>query len=158
MSELKIGNVCFLFDPPRKQVLLLKRNREPMKSLYTGVGGKTGFTEDIYSSALREIKEETGFAPSHITLKAVVKTILDVQPPSSWILFAYVGKVGTKEVPHCDEGTLEWVDLEELPKKPLIGFIREIMPHLIRGESLLECTLVHDQRGCLVQNRDPVRL
>lgn len=49
-QKITVGNVCFIRNPARRQVLLLKRNHEPMQNLYTGVGGKTHCLEDIRTS------------------------------------------------------------------------------------------------------------
>ncbi len=59
-KKFTVGNVCFITDPNHGHVLLLERSREPLKGLWTGVGGKTAFDEDVKGSCLREVKEETG--------------------------------------------------------------------------------------------------
>jgi len=57
-QKIIVGNVSFIFSEDLKKVLLLHRSKEPMKNLWTGVGGKTSFDEDIRTSTIREIKEE----------------------------------------------------------------------------------------------------
>lgn len=117
-----------------------------MQGLYTGVGGKTGFSEDIRASTLREVEEETGLILSQPILKAVVKTVLEGQA-SSWILFAYLAYAQTELLQPCDEGLLEWTDLLDLASVPLIGFIREILSHVLSSEHVLEATFHHDAQG-----------
>lgn len=76
-KKIVIGNVCFIVDRKNNKVLLLKRNREPMQTMYTGVGGKTLPEESPFDSCIREAKEETGLDISEVNLRGVVKTILD---------------------------------------------------------------------------------
>jgi 8-oxo-dGTP diphosphatase len=82
--------VCFIQDKKRQKVLLLHRAKSPMKDLWTGVGGKTDFLEDIHRSCCMEVFEETGLTPSNVCLKGVLKTILE-GGTSSWLLFVYTG-------------------------------------------------------------------
>lgn len=71
-QKITVGTVCFIRDIEDKKVLLLKRNNHPMKDLYTGIGGKTHFDEDIHLSCIREAKEETGLDIFEVELKAVI--------------------------------------------------------------------------------------
>ncbi len=87
--DYTIGNVCFLFDTLKRKVLLLKRNKEPMSSLFTGVGGKINIHEDAMSSCIREISEETGFCVSKLKLRGIIKTIL-LNHNSGWIIYIYM--------------------------------------------------------------------
>ena len=47
-------------------------------------GGETEFHEDIRSSCLREIKEETGLTVDSLALRGIVKTILEDDSSSWW--------------------------------------------------------------------------
>lgn len=142
-----IGNVCFIINEVTSKILLLKRNHYPMKDLYTGVGGKTHYKEDIHSSCIREVEEETGLDLTDLQLKAVIKTILEGDAGSSWILFVYVGKTQSMEFKTCEEGTLEWIDETKLTCYDLIGFIREILPYVLRKNQFLEGTIYHNLQG-----------
>ena len=127
-KKITVGNVCFIHDKKREKVLLLRRNKDPMKNMVTGVGGKTKFQEDIHLSCHREVYEETGITPTNVRLKGVLKTIVD-DGTSSWILFAYTADCLDETVCHCDEGILEWVPIEEINSHNIIGFIRKILPY-----------------------------
>ena len=139
-QKVTIGNVCLISDPSNKKVLLLKRNRDPMKDMYTGEGGKTHFEEDIRFSCLREVKEETGLNISELKLKAVIKTVLDETKESSWILFVYVAKALEEKFMECDEGTLQWIDKSDVGSYNLVGFIRETLPYIFKDDYFLEGT------------------
>lgn len=145
-QKITIGNVCFLIDKEKNKVLLLERNAEPMKGMFTGVGGKTKFDEDIQASCAREVKEETGFEVTDLKLKGVIKTLLDGYN-SSWILFVYISDNFSGEQIKCPEGELKWIDIDKVYDVNLIGFIKEILPHILRENSMIEGTIVHDMRG-----------
>lgn len=150
-GKTTIGNVCFIKDASNKKVLLLKRNREPMKGLYTGVGGKTFFEEDIRSSCFREVKEETGLEICELELKGVIKTIL-CGGNSAWILFVYTAKSQSNNFHECPEGILEWLDIDSLDSVDLIGFIKEIITHVLSRTNFIEGTLVHDLQGNILDS------
>lgn len=151
-QKITIGTVCFLLDEPKKRILLLKRLNEPMKGMYTGVGGKTHFEEDIYTSCVREVKEETGFDVKNLKLKGVIKTVLQGQP-SSWILFVYTTSTYSGSQIICPEGELEWVSTFRLNNYNLIGFIREILPNVMNDSPLIEGTIVHNTKGEVIEKR-----
>jgi 8-oxo-dGTP diphosphatase len=154
MSDRKItvGSVCFIVDESVNKVLMLHRSREPMKGMQTGVGGKTNFDEDIFSSCIREIKEETGFEAKKLVLKGVLKTLL-AGGDSSWILFVYVCTDYSGELGHCPEGILNWVDMTKLPDLNLIGFLREIMPYVFSENAFFEGTITHDSQGIVIEKK-----
>jgi 8-oxo-dGTP diphosphatase len=150
-KKITVGNVCFLQDKKQNKVLLLHRKNEPMKDMYTGVGGKTNFNEDIHLSCHREVLEETGLTPTNVRLKGVLKTMID-SGTSSWILFAYTAECPEGQAPQCDEGTLEWVSIEDLPSRNIIGFIRKVLPHIFDESSFFEGTIVHDITGTVISD------
>lgn len=145
-KKITVGSVCFIKDEKKKKVLLLHRKNEPMQGLYAGVGGKTRFDEDIQTSCLREIKEETGLHVSSVALRGVIKTILDGKD-SSWILFVYSTDTFEGELCECAEGTLEWVDYDQVQNYNLVGMLRNILPVVLEREGFIEGTVVHDASG-----------
>lgn len=150
-KKITIGNVCFLIDKKNDKILLLERSREPMKSMYTGVGGKTHFEEDIKGSCIREVKEETGYYANNLQLKGVVKTLLQGKN-SSWILFVYTCSDFSGSEILCNEGELHWVKLNDVYKTNLIGFIREILPEVLSEDGFIETTLIHNENGEILDN------
>jgi 8-oxo-dGTP diphosphatase len=150
VKKMTIGNVCFIRDVTNRRVLLLKRNREPMKDLFTGVGGKTNFFEDIHASCLREVQEETGLVVTDLKCNGVMKTLLDGKD-SSWILFVYTADHFTGEQISCDEGELVWVPYDQVFSLPLVGFIREILPQILFDDCFVEGTVRHDMGGLVLE-------
>ena len=151
-GKITIGNVCFLIDKSKNEVLFLERSFEPMKDMFTGVGGKTKFDEDINTSCLREIKEETGLNAKNLKLKGIIKTILDGYS-SSWILFIYTSEEFDGKQIDCPEGKLKWIKINDINNLNLIGFIREIMPFVLNEDSIIEGTVTHDTTGAVLSKR-----
>jgi len=54
--------ICIVFDHDLKQVLLLKRNKDPYKGKLNGLGGKILAGESPDKAALREVLEESYFS------------------------------------------------------------------------------------------------
>jgi len=149
-NSVTIGTVCFLIDEKENTVLLLERANEPMKGMFTGVGGKTDFGEDIYKSCQREIKEETGFDAENLRLKGIIKTLLD-GTDSSWILFVYTTVDFSGQQIDCNEGELKWTKTEDFFKINLIGFIKEILFDVLNSDKIIEGTIKHDSRGNVLE-------
>ena len=150
-KKITIGTVCFLIDEKEDKILLLKRNKEPMKSMFTGVGGKTNFEEDIKESCVREIKEETGYDAHQLSLKGVVKTVLQ-EKESTWILFVYSCNDFSGREIICDEGELHWIKRQDIYKTKLIGFIREILPDVLKKQ-FFETTILHGLNGDIIHDK-----
>jgi len=140
-----IGDVCLV----RKngKILLLCRNREPMKNKWTGIGGKTKFSEEPLESCAREVREETGL-DIQPKLAGVITTI-NKPEGSKWLLFVYTASGCRGKLKRCREGTLEWVDEERLYERDLIGFIRVLLPHVLSKtrKGILTGKIVHDEKG-----------
>lgn len=149
-GKITVGSVCFIIDQKMNKVLMLLRAKEPMKGMLTGVGGKTDFNEDIYSSCIREIKEESGLDAERLVLKGVLKTLLDGDN-SSWILFVYTCNDFSGELIACPEGVLQWVDLDKISELNMIGFISEITPFLFRENVFFEGTVLHNNTGMVLE-------
>ena len=150
-TKIVMGNVCFIIDGKNNKVLLLKRSCAPMQAMYTGVGGKTLPEESPFDSCIREAKEETGLDVSEVNLRGVVKTILDGSG-SSWILSVYTAGGFSGKMIECDEGELEWVDINSINSYKLIGFIRKIMPYILNKNVIFDGVIIHDIKGNVIKD------
>lgn len=61
-------NCIMIFDKTEENILFCKRVKDPYKGLYNLVGGKIEKEEDGFTSAYRELYEETGIASKVIEL------------------------------------------------------------------------------------------
>jgi len=117
----------FLLSPDKTEVLLMHRSKDRkfLPGYYAGLGGKmdSEINETPFDTAIREIEEESGYKEFYIEnlkLKAVF-TAFDRY--GKWMVFDFVGIVTKKlfnSKVKTDEGTLEWVQFQELNKLKLI--------------------------------------
>ncbi|MBP7556036.1 MAG: NUDIX domain-containing protein [Chitinophagaceae bacterium] len=96
--------------------LLLRRLKEPNRDKYTPVGGKLDPFESPLDAALRETWEETGIRVEHMRYAGV---LVETSPTDyNWTGFVYVASIDDIPPPPCNEGTLEWIALDEVLQVP----------------------------------------
>ncbi len=112
-------------------VLLLKG--APTKRIwanrYNGVGGHVEADEDIYSSALREIREETGLEVTDVRLRGIVN--VDVGAETGIILLVFTAAAADRAVRPSTEGTLEWVRQDRIRELDLVQDLPELVPRVL---------------------------
>ena len=118
--------LCFVTHG--NDLLLLKRgpHRRVFPNKYNGVGGHIERGEDPTTSAIREILEETGLRVKNTRLRGIIN--IDAGQDTGIMLFVYTGEALSRDVVQSDEGTLEWVPLDEVQNKELV----EDLPLLLR--------------------------
>lgn len=98
------------------KILLLRRYKEPNRGKYTPVGGKIDPYESPVKAAIRESYEETGIKFSGMKYCGL---LVESSPTSyNWICFVYTSKTTYFKPPACDEGKLEWIDINKLSNIP----------------------------------------
>jgi len=159
IRKTTVGDVCFIRKSGK--VLLLRRDKEPLKGKWTGVGGKTEFHEEPLESCIREVKEETGLEVKP-ELAGIITTI-NTKKDSKWFLHVYVANSCKGELKQSSEGVLEWVSEEEIYEKDLVAFSRISLPYILNrkrkglvtgkiihdGEKVLSCVLREEKRTLL---------
>ena len=61
-NQIKVGISCLLFKTPKlNEILLIKREKEPLKDKWSLPGGHLELGETIINGMKRECLEETGF-------------------------------------------------------------------------------------------------
>ena len=84
---------------------------------WIGVGGKFEDGESPEDCILRETWEETGLTLTDYRYRGLVTFVSDEAPTEYMHLFTADGFTGTRR--ECDEGDLEWVDLDRVEQLPL---------------------------------------
>ncbi|MBD3107884.1 8-oxo-dGTP diphosphatase [Bacillus sp. AGMB 02131] len=126
MSKVTLTNMCMIYNEETNQVLVQNR----LKS-WKGIafpGGKVEDGESLIDSAIREIKEETGLTVSHLEPCGVINWFNN-ETGERYFVFNYRTDVYSGELlEHTDEGTVFWVNREDLPKLNLAEGMQERLP------------------------------
>jgi 8-oxo-dGTP diphosphatase len=101
---------------------------------YNGIGGHVELGEDILSAARREFEEETGLPISDLQLCGVLS--IDVDQESGIGVFIFKGEMpdvawSDEELKPSKEGYLEWVDLVDINKKPMVEDLYLLLPRVV---------------------------
>ena len=112
-------------------VLLMKRapHKRVFPNRYNGVGGHIERDEDPLTSAMREIKEETGLDVRDLDLCAVYN--IDAGEATGIVLFVFTAASDSREVVANDEGTLHWVPREAIMQLDLVEDLPIILPRIL---------------------------
>jgi 8-oxo-dGTP diphosphatase len=113
-----LGTLGYIMSPDGQQVLLIHRNARPDDQhfgKYNGLGGKLEPGEDIVAGMKREIREEAGIEAEELVLRGTINWPGFGKNGEDW--FGFIFRIdrwtGTPNT-HNDEGTLEWVAIEQM--------------------------------------------
>lgn len=134
----KIAVLCYLYDTDNR-LLLLHRNKEPNRGNYSPIGGKleAAMGESPHACAIREIQEESGVIvlSSDIRLSGMLAETA-FESKTHWLIFLYevtrpidVSEIISMEI---DEGSLEWVAVDDVESKNIPNTDREIIWPLVK--------------------------
>ena len=147
-------NTTLCYIQRGRQYLMLHRTKKENDlnhDKWIGIGGKFEDQESPEECLLREAKEETGLTLTSYRYRGLVTFVSDQWPTEYMHLFtadAWEGEVGS-----CDEGELEWVDLDRIPELPIwegdkifLGLLAEEAPFFslkleYRGDTLVYAAL-----------------
>ena len=147
-------NTTLCYIQRDSQYLMLhrvKKENDLNHDKWIGVGGKFEDRESPEECLLREAKEETGLTLTRYRYRGLVTFVSDRWPTEYMHLFTADGFEG--ELISCDEGDLEWVDLDRIPDLPLwegdqifLGLLASEAPFFslkleYRGDSLVYAAL-----------------
>ncbi len=95
-----------------------KKKQDPNEGKWIGVGGKFEDGESPEECLLREVQEETGLTLTRYRLRGIVTFVSDEWGTEYMHLFTADRFSGTLR-PDCDEGTLRWIPIAEIPRLSL---------------------------------------
>ena len=121
--------LCFITHGD--EVLLLRG--APTKRIwpnkYNGVGGHVEAGEDIYTSALREMKEETGLDVADVRLCGILN--VDAGQETGIIVFVFTARAPGRAVTPSNEGALEWIRRGKLETLDLVEDLPQLLPRVL---------------------------
>lgn len=117
---MKLSTICYIDNG--SQLLLLHRNKKENdihQGKWVSVGGKFEIGETPEECAKREIYEETGLIAEKMELCGFITFPNFTQDGQDWYSFVYrVTEFSGDLIENCPEGTLEWVNYEDVMNKP----------------------------------------
>tara|TARA_B100000959_G_scaffold287258_1_gene370529 strand:- start:5643 stop:6176 length:534 start_codon:yes stop_codon:yes gene_type:complete len=134
----KIAVLCYLYDEDDR-LLLLHRTKEPNAGLYSPIGGKleAKIGESPHECAVREIQEESGVQLElhEIRLSGMLAETA-YEESTHWLIFLFEVKrpINHAEVESMefDEGSLEWVHVDDVASKNIPETDRKILWKLVK--------------------------
>lgn len=116
--ELLQTTLCYLErDGCYLMLHRIKKEKDVNRDKWVGVGGKFEPGEDALACVLREVREETGLTMTAPRYRGIVDFYCPPWPAERMHLYTcteFTGCLGD-----CDEGTLEWVPIEEVCGLPI---------------------------------------
>ncbi len=112
-------------------VLMLKRDasKRVFPNQYNGLGGHVERDEDVRSSALREIEEESGLIVHSLRLRSIHN--IDAGEASGILLFIFTAISDSRDLkPDTPEGTLEWISIDKILDYDLVEDLPQLLPRI----------------------------
>lgn len=113
---MKLATLCYIRDGSK--ILLLHRNKKENDihtGKYNGLGGKFEAGETPEACARREIYEESGLVAEELDLRGFI-TFPKFAHGEDWYVFVFLINRFYGRLIDSPEGTLEWVEIEDLAK------------------------------------------
>jgi 8-oxo-dGTP diphosphatase len=127
-----LATVGYVLSPDRRRVLMIHRNtRDDDHHLgkYNGLGGKLEANEDAAAGMRREIREEAGVECLQLSLRGTISWPGFGEQGEDWFGFLFlVTQFSGTPLDRNPEGTLEWIEIEEVMKLSLWDGDRHFLP------------------------------
>ena len=149
MQETSLSTLCYI-ERDRKYLMLhrtVKKN-DVNKDKWIGVGGHFEQDESPEECVIREVKEETGYTLTSWRFRGIVTFVSGNGVTEYMHLFTADGFTG--EPAECDEGQLEWVAVDDVPKLNIWAGDKIFFRLLDENEPFFSLKLVYDGHDKLV--------
>ena len=113
-------------------VLLMKRaaHKRVFPNQYNGLGGHVERDEDTYSSALREIEEESGLQVHTLQLCSIHN--VDAGADTGILLFVFTAESTSRDITiSTPEGILEWIPQDKVLDRDLVEDLPMLLPRIL---------------------------
>lgn len=130
---MKETTLCYI-ERDNKYLMLnrTKKQNDPNKEKWIGVGGKIEAGETPEECVLREVKEETGLVLTKYKYRAKLYFYSDIYEDEIMHLYTASGFDG-EEIP-CNEGDLAWVDKSDIMTLNLWEGDKVFLQRLLQGD------------------------
>lgn len=145
--------VCYLVR--ENQVLFLhrtKKENDANQGKWIGIGGKLEALETPEQAMKREVLEESGYTVLEYEWKGRIDFNSDIYPQERIYVYLVTSFSG-QEIP-CEEGDLQWVDLDRIQSLELWPGDRYFLAHLFEASSpFFHYVMQYDQENKLKEVR-----
>lgn len=136
--------LCYLEQ--EKKILMLYRNKKKNdmnQGKWIGIGGHVEDNETIEQALVREVLEETGF---HL-LEYDFRGIVDFYNQNIFLeqMYIFTSSKFSGEMISCDEGELQWIEVEQINSLSLWEGDMQFLPLLFEESSYFEIELYYNQ-------------
>jgi 8-oxo-dGTP diphosphatase len=118
-----LQTAVYILSPAHDQVLLMHRNKWPddvHHGKYLSLGGHVEPGEDVLTCARREVFEESGLTVTDLVLRGTVMWTGFGAKRRDYLCFVFRADTFTGTAHDGnDEGTLEWVPLDDMASRPM---------------------------------------
>jgi 8-oxo-dGTP diphosphatase len=158
--KMRMSTLCYI-EKDNKYLMLhrvVKKN-DVNKDKWIGVGGHFEYGESPEDCVLREVKEETGYTLTSFQYRGLVTFVFADVEMEYMSLFTADGFEG-EPIP-CNEGILEWVDIEDVWKLNLWEGDKIFFRLLDEKIPFFSLKLVYNLQGqltCAVLNGKPMEM
>ena len=122
--------LCFITHGNRVLLLRGASDKRIWPDQYNGIGGHVEAHEDVRTSALREIQEETGIEVTELRMRGTI-TIPTAMTHTGILLFVFTATATSADVRPSEEGSLTWVDHRRLGNFDLVEDLPELLPRVL---------------------------
>lgn len=133
-DQIEVYTVIFLTYQDQYMLLERSPNKKFAPGRWTGLGGHVEPDEfdRLQYSALREVQEESGFAPEQIADFTLRRTLFVHWPGLSLrVVLYYTGRLAQRALPECPEGTLHWIRPADFARYDIIETTRQVLDRLV---------------------------
>lgn len=92
----------------------IKREKDMLKNVWNGIGGKVKESESPEECVIREVFEESGLKIQNPLLKGILTFPNNRNTGETWYVFVYTTTEFTGELQENDEGELEWISVKSI--------------------------------------------
>ena len=116
---MKTTTVCYIErDDKYLMIHRVKKQNDPNKDKWIGIGGKLEAGESPFDCIRREVYEETGLTLDKVNYRGIITFVSDEFGTEYMHLFTssdFHGEING----NCDEGVLEWIEKDKLINIPM---------------------------------------
>ncbi|HBL74727.1 MAG: hypothetical protein A2W90_24105 [Bacteroidetes bacterium GWF2_42_66] len=148
----RIKTLCFVFDAENDLILLQQYGAGKYARLHSGVDSDCLFAEDTAASCKTNLLQKAGIQIAGLKLRGILKTI-DPAEGEPTIYFVYEAGFVHGNLQQNAEGRLKWVEVLNMFNLKYIPFVKEIIAHLLDGESFFEAFFELSESGEIVRQQ-----